>query len=153
MNQTNVVEQLTAEKNQLAKHAVHVHKFGGSSLASAQCIERVADIIRKNCQLNDVVVVSANGTTTNLLFAIYDQAIQKSDALLGSIEQLKHDQAQLISSLLNASNAVRLTDSLSDDIKTIKQWLTTQPAHNPSQNDSPDKPQQAVYLQKTLRAF
>ena len=80
MNQINIaqqldkqqfadVETLTAENN-LAKHSVNVHKFGGSSLANAQCIERVIDIIRQNCQLNDIIVVSANGITTDNLFLI-----------------------------------------------------------------------------------
>ena len=68
MSQLNVADQLSAGNNQLAKHAIHVHKFGGSSLATAQCIERVVDIIRQNCQLNDLVVVSANGNTTDDLF-------------------------------------------------------------------------------------
>ena len=76
MIQSNAVEQLTADQNQLAKHAVHVHKFGGSSLASTQCIERVVEIIRQHCQLNDIVVVSANGGTTDALFALYHQAIE-----------------------------------------------------------------------------
>jgi aspartokinase/homoserine dehydrogenase 2 len=32
MTQSNAAEQLSSGKNQLAKHAIHVHKFGGSSL-------------------------------------------------------------------------------------------------------------------------
>jgi len=41
MKSVNEIEQLVSENNQLAKHAIHVHKFGGSSLASAECIERI----------------------------------------------------------------------------------------------------------------
>ncbi|MBA6365318.1 hypothetical protein H4J42_16375, partial [Colwellia sp. BRX8-8] len=78
MTQSNTVEQLSSGNNQLAKHAIHVHKFGGSSLATTQCIERVVDIIRQNCQLNDLVVVSANGNTTDDLFNIYKLALEKS---------------------------------------------------------------------------
>ena len=77
MSQTNLVSLLiedeTAENNtlisinKLVKHGVNIHKFGGSSLASTACIERVVNIIRQNCQLNDVIVVSANGKITDEL--------------------------------------------------------------------------------------
>ena len=63
-------------ENQLAKHAIHVHKFGGSSLATPECIARVVDIIQQNCQLNDIVVVSANGKTTDQLFELYSLACE-----------------------------------------------------------------------------
>jgi len=60
--------------NKLIKHAVKVHKFGGSSLANTACIERAVNIIRQNCQINDVIVVSANGKITddllNLIFLL-----------------------------------------------------------------------------------
>ena len=64
------VTEIAAE-NKLAKHAIQVHKFGGSSLATPKCIKRALEIIRENCQLNDIVVVSANGKTTDRLFALY----------------------------------------------------------------------------------
>lgn len=127
MSQTNVVEQLTADKNQLAKHAIHVHKFGGSSLASTECITRVVNIIRQHCQLNDIIVVSANGKTTDALFAIYQHAIDNNDQLTESIEKLKLNQTQLIESLLNASSAARLVDYLTNDIEQLTQWLSDNP--------------------------
>ena len=37
-------------QNNLARHAIQVHKFGGSSLATAECVERAIDIIKENCQ-------------------------------------------------------------------------------------------------------
>ena len=76
MIDSNVAVKLTPSKNQLAKTACNVHKFGGSSLATAACIERVVDIIRQHCQLNDIIVVSANGDTTDALFSIYQIAIE-----------------------------------------------------------------------------
>ena len=50
MIQLNNIGRFATEENQLAKHAVHVHKFGGSSLATAQCIERVVNIIQTHCK-------------------------------------------------------------------------------------------------------
>jgi len=127
MTQSNAAEQLSSGNNQLAKHAIHVHKFGGSSLATSQCIERVVDIIRQNCQLNDLVVVSANGNTTDHLFNIYQLATQESKALLPAIDALKTSQSTLINELLNNSSAARLNEALYQDIEQLIYWLTEQP--------------------------
>lgn len=127
MTQDNLVEQLTVAHNQLAKHATNVHKFGGSSLASTQCIERVVDIIRQHCQLNDIIVVSANGKTTDALFAIFQCAIEQSPELEEKITQLENMQSELINSLLNAASAARLQSYLTEDIKQMKAWLSDQP--------------------------
>jgi len=128
MTQSNAAEQLSSGKNQLAKHAIHVHKFGGSSLATSKCIERVVDIIRQNCQLNDLVVVSANGNTTDDLFYIYQLATEKNEALLPVIDALKLSQSTLISELLNNSSAARLIEVLSEDIEQLTAWLIETPS-------------------------
>lgn len=127
MNQDNFIEQLTASQNQLAKHAANVHKFGGSSLASTQCIERVIDIIRQHCQLNDIIVVSANGKTTDALFSIYQSAMDGEQVLSEKIAALELEQCQLITSLLNAASSARLIKYLSADIEQIKHWLAEDP--------------------------
>ncbi|GAA6204770.1 bifunctional aspartate kinase/homoserine dehydrogenase II [Thalassotalea sp. SU-HH00458] len=127
MKQSSAAEKLTADQNQLAKHAVQVHKFGGSSLASAQCIVRVVDIIRQHCQLNDIVVVSANGGTTDALFALYHQAILQTETLEISLHDIKSMQAQLISELLSPSNEKRLLTQLDADCAQLKKWLENSP--------------------------
>jgi aspartokinase/homoserine dehydrogenase 2 len=124
------VTEVTAE-NKLAKHAIQVHKFGGSSLATTKCIKRALEIIRENCQLNDIVVVSANGKTTDSLFAIYslvektiaDQGIQTSDDLTQAITELAKEQAQLITELLNDNNTKQLLLRLHKDIEQLTTWL------------------------------
>jgi len=128
MSQSNLAElcALTEKgqnENKLAKHAVNIHKFGGSSLATTACIERVVNIIRQHCQLNDVVVVSANGKTTDSLFALIAHTVELGtfDELLA---QLQLDQATLIHSLLNAEHAKRLLTFLAEDISQLKIWLT-----------------------------
>ena len=118
-------------ENKLAKHAIQVHKFGGSSLATAKCIKRVVEIIRENCQLNDIVVVSANGKNTDGLFAIYslaEQVIatpakQTSDQLSQAIAELAQQQEQLITELLNTNNTKQLLHLLSKDIEQLTRWL------------------------------
>ena len=121
-----------AAENKLAKHAIQVHKFGGSSLATPKCIKRALEIIRENCQLNDIVVVSANGKTTDRLFALYslvertivEHTIQKSDELTQAIDELAKEQAQLITELLNANNTKQLLLRLNKDIEQLTTWLT-----------------------------
>ncbi|HCM46061.1 MAG TPA: bifunctional aspartate kinase/homoserine dehydrogenase II [Colwellia sp.] len=135
MTQENIVErELVSEvtaKNKLAKHAIQVHKFGGSSLATPKCIKRVLEIIRENCQLNDIVVVSANGKTTDSLFTIYslvetniiEQASPTSDDLTQAITELAKEQAQLITELLNDNNTQQLLLGLNKDIEQLTTWL------------------------------
>lgn len=121
-----------ATENKLAKHAIQVHKFGGSSLATPKCIMRALEIIRENCQLNDIVVVSANGKTTDRLFALYslveetmaEQTVQTSDELTQAIEDLAQEQATLITELLNANNTKQLLLRLNKDIAQLTTWLS-----------------------------
>ena len=48
----------------------HLHKFGGSSLADADCYRRVAPILLTHGHSDDLVVVSAAGKTTNFLYKL-----------------------------------------------------------------------------------
>ena len=52
-----------------------VMKFGGTSVESAEAIERIAGIVRDRIARRPVVVVSAMGKTTNKLLAIADAAV------------------------------------------------------------------------------
>jgi len=119
-------------ENQLAKHAIHIHKFGGSSLATPECIARVVDIIQQNCQLNDIVVVSANGKTTDQLFALYSLASQvqrdpseeREQLLSQALTELAASQTALFTGLLKPSYAKQLAMALARDFKQLNTWLT-----------------------------
>ncbi|WP_448212629.1 bifunctional aspartate kinase/homoserine dehydrogenase II [Colwellia sp. MEBiC06753] len=111
------------ENNKLGKHAVQVHKFGGSSLASIECIERVIAIIQRHCQINDVVVVSASGDTTDDLIEIYQHAKHNSDQLHQAISTLKNKQQALIEGLLSTESATRLLQRLEQDFQLLAKWL------------------------------
>src|SRR5579863_5314405 len=52
-----------------------VMKFGGTSVESAQAIERVASIVKARVDRKPIVVVSAMGKTTNKLLAIANAAV------------------------------------------------------------------------------
>lgn len=124
---SNAENQLTAQQNQLLKHATNVHKFGGSSLATVQCIQRVIDIIRQHCQLHDVIVVSANGDTTDALFALFQLALEESHEFTDAISALEESQLLLIDELLNAASASRLAEALKADISQLDIWLKQNP--------------------------
>lgn len=129
-------------ENQLAKHAIHVHKFGGSSLANPECIARVVDIIRQNCQLNDIIVVSANGKTTDQLFTLYslaksslasktlqdeenaESSMDAQQQLSQAIAKLQTLQTELVSQLLKPSYAKQLVSALAHDFTQLSAWLT-----------------------------
>ena len=67
-----------------------VMKFGGTSVESAEAIERVAGIVRERLDLHPVVVVSAMGKTTNKLLAIAAMAVEgQSDKALGLLQDLR----------------------------------------------------------------
>jgi aspartate kinase len=67
-----------------------VMKFGGTSVESAQAIERVAGIVRERVAQHPVVVVSAMGKTTNKLLAIAGAAgVRESDTALGRLHELR----------------------------------------------------------------
>lgn len=117
-------------ENQLAKHAIHIHKFGGSSLATPECIARVIELIQQNCQLNDIIVVSANGKTTDQLFALYSTATntdlpstETSLAITQALNNLRNSQTELISSLLKPSYAKQLITALELDFQQLTTWI------------------------------
>ena len=60
-----------------------VMKFGGTSVESAEAIERVTGIVKSRLDRKPVVVVSAMGKTTNRLLKIADLAVcgQRDEAL------------------------------------------------------------------------
>ena len=67
-----------------------VMKFGGSSVESADAIQRVAGIVAGRAARHPVVVVSAMGKTTNRLLAIADEAVAgRRDAALVQLLELQ----------------------------------------------------------------
>jgi aspartate kinase len=73
-----------------------VMKFGGTSVESAEAIERVAGIVRARLARHPVVVVSAMGKTTNKLLAIAGSAVtgRGGEALAGLNELREYHQCE-----------------------------------------------------------
>lgn len=97
-----------------------VHKFGGSSLADANKVNHIANIINGK---HESIIVSATGKTTSklkqaLLAAKQNQA---TDELLLDIKQ-SHDQ---IIDTFNHSDNQELKQAIADDIEDIDRILAT----------------------------
>ncbi|MBY5922545.1 bifunctional aspartate kinase/homoserine dehydrogenase II [Ferrimonas balearica] len=100
----------------------HLHKFGGSSLADADCYRRVVHILLTQGQSDDLVVVSAAGKTTNTLIELIERA-QRGDDLSAPLAALQTFQLQLIAQLLIGDEAHSQQAQLNADFARLGQWL------------------------------
>ena len=80
-----------------------VLKFGGSSIADAECIARSLDIIAKPVKEGKqvIVVVSALGGVTNTLIALCDLARQGDPSYKGVLNDLISRHEQIVFALVN----------------------------------------------------
>jgi aspartate kinase len=71
-----------------------VMKFGGSSVANAERIRHVADIVKSQLEKKPVLVLSAMGDTTDYLLEAAAEAYRKGVVSAGRIEKLHLDTIQ-----------------------------------------------------------
>ena len=109
------VQQLSAEADK-----VIVHKFGGSSLATAERFHAVADILLQQPQQSAWVVVSAPGDTTDHLLDLIAAA---ADAVSFDTQwqQLSAQLRLLVNRTLSALTAPQA-------LNTLNNWLAQLPA-------------------------
>ncbi|MBC6943544.1 MAG: bifunctional aspartate kinase/homoserine dehydrogenase I [Xanthomonadales bacterium] len=81
---------------------VRVHKFGGSSLADAACMRRVAAIVRAQPASTTLVVVSAMRGTTDALIALADAAMQAAPDWPAQLQRLRERHRDCARELLDA---------------------------------------------------
>ncbi|MGL6123492.1 MAG: bifunctional aspartate kinase/homoserine dehydrogenase II [Shewanella sp.] len=92
----------------------HLHKFGGSSLADADCYRRVAHILLTHGHSDDLVVVSAAGKSTNFLYKLL--ALRDAGQLWQEeLQVLASYQQGLIEQLLSNEQARDLRERLTTD--------------------------------------
>jgi aspartokinase/homoserine dehydrogenase 2 len=100
----------------------HVHKFGGSSLASADGYIRVAKILLRLGQANDCVVVSASSKTTNVLLATL-AAYEQDQPIAPHLDHIFEHQAQLIFNCFQKNAPQQLIDTLDQDLRMLRSWF------------------------------
>ncbi|RLN90207.1 hypothetical protein BBJ28_00001884 [Nothophytophthora sp. Chile5] len=104
-----------------------VHKFGGTSVGSAECFAKVADIVAALEAPRVAVVVSAIGgkpKVTDLLISLLELAkLRKTaecDAILATIREKHH---KVVSSLLPAAVGAPIEEAIERDLKAVSELL------------------------------
>ncbi|GLS82314.1 bifunctional aspartate kinase/homoserine dehydrogenase II [Paraferrimonas haliotis] len=101
----------------------HLHKFGGSSLADADCYKRVAHILLTHGQSDDLIVVSAAGKTTNRLYELLD-GLDNHFGWQQQLELLHQYQQRLIEQSLQDELQKQLLIQLREDIRVLHRLLS-----------------------------
>lgn len=107
-----------------------VHKFGGTSVGSADCIKKCVNIIRPQIGKSKIaVVVSAMGgkpkVTDMLLDSVHAAANGNSDASEKLLQEIHHKHQVCVSDLLQASPKVAqgILNKISSDLRDINDLL------------------------------
>lgn len=96
-----------------------VHKFGGSSLANADCFRRVAKIVGDQPKGNLGVVVSAVGGVTDMLFDLIDRA-SRQKPLADALADLSRRHRELTDELLAETQTAAFMTQFEADVSDIK---------------------------------
>lgn len=100
-----------------------VHKFGGTSVADADCYRRVAEIVLEQKNGNAAVVVSAMKGTTDQLFELIEFA-QRGSGVDSILVDIRKRYATTCRELLQPDNAQPLIDRFERDLDDIASVLS-----------------------------
>ena len=100
-----------------------IHKFGGSSLADADCFRRVADIVLAMPDNRLGVVVSAMGGMTDALINLAVLAERDDDAYSAELDAVGERYAATARELLEGDRLIAVLDAWSADAADIRDVL------------------------------
>jgi aspartate kinase len=101
-----------------------VMKFGGTSVESANAIERVAGIVKAREARKPVVVVSAMGKTTNKLLAIAQAAIDgRRDNYIGQLHDLRDFHSREARQVVPLAERAELDRTLDDHFRELTELV------------------------------
>ncbi|MGH9662156.1 MAG: lysine-sensitive aspartokinase 3 [Bryobacteraceae bacterium] len=99
-------------------------KFGGTSVESAQAIERVASIVKARLDRRPVVVVSAMGKTTNRLLAIAAAAIEgRRDDYITQLHDLRDYHSREARLVVPLAHRAELDRTLDDHFQELTELV------------------------------
>ncbi len=101
----------------------NLHKFGGSSLADAECFDRVANLLLDSSDTRIGVVVSAMGGMTDALLHLAVLAEQDDDSFSAELHAIGERYAKTARELLDGDGLVRVLDEWGQDADDIKDVL------------------------------
>lgn len=108
----------------MAKSSWTVHKFGGSSVADADCFRRVADIVGQ-AGPNQAVVLSACKGVTDGLLDLVALAEQQDIAFDARLNEIRERHIQIAESVLRPGGAAAYIAELKSDCRDILGILQT----------------------------
>jgi aspartokinase/homoserine dehydrogenase 1 len=102
-----------------------VHKFGGSSVADAACMERVARILENDARRRVAAVLSACRGVTDALLALVTAAERQEDGDAGRLEAVRKRHIVIANTLLGTEDASEYGQELGRDCDDIAGILQT----------------------------
>jgi aspartokinase/homoserine dehydrogenase 1 len=102
-----------------------VHKFGGSSVADADCFTRVAALLESQAPGRLGVVLSACRGVTDALLGLIVLAEGQDDAFRGELARLRERHAQIAEKLLSSASARQYLASFDRDCQDLDGILQT----------------------------
>lgn len=117
----NMSKDITQKNEMRTNPAREMHKFGGSSLADAERIRNVAQLIKQYTHQEDLIVVSAMGEMTNHL--IQWVTLSENDPVSANqqLQKIKFHYLTQANKLLNAPEAV--SQQFLEDILSLSSLL------------------------------
>ncbi len=100
-----------------------IHKFGGSSLADAQCFARVGDIVAGMPDTEIGVVVSAMAGMTDELMGLSSLAEHDDGAYNAELQRIGQRYSDTATDLVSGDGLARLLDQWAQDTKDIEDIL------------------------------
>lgn len=100
-----------------------VHKFGGTSLASAERYRNVANILRDRDEKPCAVVVSAMGGLTDMLVGLVEGATARDTMRTIKIEEIRQRLYETVDDLLSHEMAVAMKEQFDQDLEDISDLL------------------------------
>src|SRR5210317_772798 len=107
----------------VAENRWKIHKFGGSSLADAECFRRVAGIVLNMSDTRLGVVVSAMGGMTDALLHLTALAERDDDAFNTELDAIGERYAATARELLSGDALVEVLDAWSADADDVRHVL------------------------------
>ncbi len=112
-----------------------VHKFGGSSVANAECFERVATIVESKSEQRIAVVLSACRGVTDGLLQLVALAEQQDDSWRAQLRSLRKRHEEIAVALLPAAIVTEFLAEFDSDAHDLDSVLrTTQVMRTASQH-------------------
>ena len=116
---------MTEHRNGAREARWRVHKFGGSSVADAACMTRVADILEDDARPRVAAVLSACRGVTDALLALVAAAERREPCVADRLAALRERHAVIAGALLGAAAAEGSMQQIDADCAEIAGLLHT----------------------------